>query len=163
MTLLLRENGEVMEAMKDNLRKRVVQDIVKIVIDSDKDNDMRISKVESKMMALKIRIQLQEYGVEFDESKFYKVLSVNPCVPRIISLVQKLIPNLDQIGSESERPIDDESAAEEAEDVKAVAEMFTWAEDDTVTSDGSRRVSIMAPTRPSFSPKLGAASRKALH
>ncbi|KAL3785592.1 hypothetical protein ACHAWO_006173 [Cyclotella atomus] len=154
---LVRENGVIIEAMKDNLRKRVVQDIIKIVIDSDKDNDMRISKVESKMMLLKIRIQLQEYGVDFDEAKFYKVLSVNPCVSRIISLIRKLVPNLE---FESERPSDDESTVDEESDIQAVAEMFTWANDDTVTSDGSRRVSIMAPTRPSFSPKIGASSRK---
>lgn len=142
---LVKENDRIIDAMKDNLRKRVVHDIVKVVVDSDKDNDMRISKVESKMMALNIRTQLQEYGVEFDEQKFYKVLSVNPCVSRIISLVQKLVPNLD-LDSYSDTSTDSEDERE-LEDIKAVAEMFSWSNEDyTVTSDGSKsmRISLLS-------------------
>ena len=39
---------------------------LQIVMLSDKNNDGRFCKVETKMLVLKISLQLQEYGVEFD-------------------------------------------------------------------------------------------------
>ena len=53
---------------------------------SDKNNDGRFCKVETKMLVLKISLQLQEYGVEFDEAKFYKVMSVDPTVTRTLTM-----------------------------------------------------------------------------
>ena len=53
---------------------------------SDKNNDGRFCKVETKMLVIKISLQLQEYGVEFDEAKFYKVMSVDPTVTRTLTM-----------------------------------------------------------------------------
>lgn len=58
---------------------------------SDKNNDGRFDKVEAKMLALQIRIQLVEYGIDFNEQKFFHVLSVRPTVARVIGIVQKLL------------------------------------------------------------------------
>jgi len=60
---LVKENEEILAKMRDNLRQRIVQDIITIVIKSDSDNDQIIDKSEAKTLALRIRIQLQEYGV----------------------------------------------------------------------------------------------------
>ena len=77
---------------QDNLRKRIVQDIISIVVKSDKDNDQKIDKQEAKELALKIRLQLQEYDVDFDSQKFIKVIAKDPSVPGVIAIVQKLLP-----------------------------------------------------------------------
>lgn len=141
-------------SFQENLRQRVIQDIIKLVVDCDKDNDMRINKVEAKMLALKIRIQLQEYGVEFDEARFYRVLSVNPSVPRIISIVQKLCPHyiqqmVDLQNEPSTENVQDEleDVDDEAEQMKEVYDMFTWQSDDDTGLSSGRRESLMAPTR----------------
>ncbi|KAL3781989.1 hypothetical protein HJC23_013817 [Cyclotella cryptica] len=152
---LVKENQDIIDAMKENLRKRVIQDIVKIVVDCDKDNDMRINKVEAKMLALKIRIQLQEYGVDFDEARFYKVLSVNPSVPRIISIVQKLCPHYVQhMAIQQDEPSTDDAEddtevvnEDEAEELKQVYDMFTWQSDEDTGLSAGRRESLMAPTK----------------
>lgn len=67
------------------------------------------------------------------------VLSVNHSISRIISLVKRLVPNLDI----------DSHIEQNNEDVKVVSEIFTWSnEDDTVTSGGNKstRVSLLVPT-----------------
>eukprot|EP00986_Skeletonema_menzelii_P013083 scaffold7431_cov228-Skeletonema_menzelii.AAC.3 len=127
---LVKENEEVLDQMRENLRSKIVQDIIHIVIKSDVNNDQKFCKVESKMLALKIRIQLQEYGVEFDEMKFYKVMNENPTVPRVIAIVQKLIPDLSR---------DDESAAssDADEDNEDDYDMFRLTSDKSVRMTGS--------------------------
>ena len=127
---LVKENEEVLDQMRENLRSKIVQDIIHIVIKSDVNNDQKFCKVESKMLALKIRIQLQEYGVEFDEMKFYKVMNENPTVPRVIAIVQNLIPDLSR---------DDESAAssDADEDNDDDYDMFRLTSDKSVRMTGS--------------------------
>lgn len=62
---------------------------------SDKNNDGRFCKVETKMLVLKISLALQEYGVEFDEGKFYRVMSKDPSVIRTLTILKRLVPTLD--------------------------------------------------------------------
>eukprot|EP00584_Thalassiosira_punctigera_P005699 CAMPEP_0172531640 /NCGR_PEP_ID=MMETSP1067-20121228/4961_1 /TAXON_ID=265564 ORGANISM="Thalassiosira punctigera, Strain Tpunct2005C2" /NCGR_SAMPLE_ID=MMETSP1067 /ASSEMBLY_ACC=CAM_ASM_000444 /LENGTH=371 /DNA_ID=CAMNT_0013316039 /DNA_START=157 /DNA_END=1272 /DNA_ORIENTATION=+ len=93
---LVKENEMIVADMRDNLRQRIVQDVLKIVMQSDKNNDGRFCKVETKMLVLKISLQLQEYGVEFDEGKFYKVMSADPSVQKTIEIVKRLIPDLNE-------------------------------------------------------------------
>jgi outer membrane murein-binding lipoprotein Lpp len=128
---LVNENEEVLDQMRDNLRQKIVQDIIHIVIKSDVDNDQKFCKVESKMLALKIRIQLQEYGVEFDEMKFYKVMNKCPTVPRVIAIVQKLIPGLGE---------DDDSAAasdDDEDEDRDNYDMFRLTSDKSLRLTGS--------------------------
>ena len=86
---------------QDNLRKRIVQDIITIVVKSDRDNDQTIDKSEAKTLALRIRLSLQEYGVQFDSDKFLKAIGDNPSVPGVIAIVQKLLPKAETVDDES--------------------------------------------------------------
>mmetsp|Transcript_18865 Transcript_18865/g.39117 ORF Transcript_18865/g.39117 Transcript_18865/m.39117 type:complete len:350 (+) Transcript_18865:211-1260(+) len=100
---LVKQNQSILDQMRDNLRQRIVQDIIKIVLKCDKKNTGRLDKDEAQLLALRIRIQLQEYGVEFDEHKFLHVLSSKPTVPRVIGIVQKLIPKYERKKLDRER------------------------------------------------------------
>ncbi|EED93780.1 predicted protein [Thalassiosira pseudonana CCMP1335] len=111
---LVKENEVILDQMKENLRRRIVQDIIKLVVSSDKDNDQRFNKAEAKILALKIRIKLQEYGVDFDEQRFYHVMNVNPTIPRIIAIVQKLTPSIDSV--DGGRSTEDEEVGDEDEE-----------------------------------------------
>mmetsp|Transcript_29827 Transcript_29827/g.48955 ORF Transcript_29827/g.48955 Transcript_29827/m.48955 type:complete len:191 (+) Transcript_29827:684-1256(+) len=116
--------------MRDNLRQRIVQDVLKIVMMSDKNNDGRFCRVETKMLVLKISLQLQEYGVEFDEGKFYKVMSVDPSVERAIKIVKRLIPALNEDGDS-----DDSDGEDEDEDTY---DMFHIAPNNSLSNVGRR-------------------------
>ena len=70
---------------------------------SDANNSGDFCKVELKMLVLKIRMQLSEYGVEFNEKKFYSLMSANPSVECALSIVKCLIPlNRDKESEDSE-------------------------------------------------------------
>ena len=112
---------------QDNLRRRIVQDVIRTVVASDRDNSGDISPKEAKTLALKIRIQLESYGVEFDCDKFIKVIGLNSSITKVISIVQKLMT------------ADNEDTDEEADDLdEEDYDMFYIMEDDasiSVTSE----------------------------
>lgn len=60
---------------------------------ADANNSGDFCKVELKMLVLKIRLQLSEYGVEFNEQKFYNLMSANPSVECALNIVMRLIPS----------------------------------------------------------------------
>lgn len=155
---------------KDNLRRRIVQDVIHIVVSSDRDGDNSISRQEAKALSLQIQIQLETYGVEFDSEKFIKVVGMNPTLSKVISIVQKLMPNENEEENKDEDGLDDDDY-----------DMFYIVEDDhgsvSVTSDdiigatlafggdspshpGRRRKSLLADARTQHSQR-GMESRAA--
>jgi len=119
---LVKENENVLVEMRQNLRKRIVQDIIATVVRGDKNNDLVIDKNEAKELALQIRLQLQEYDVDFDSEKFLKVVAKYPSVPVVISIIQKLLPSEEKAEvKEERRDVDystdsDEDSVDEVED-----------------------------------------------
>jgi len=140
---LVKENDLILSQMRDNLRQRIVQDIFKIVMTSDKNNDGRFCKVETKMLVLKISLQLQEYGVEFDEGKFYKVMSVDPSVARTLTIVKRLIPSL----NEDDSSVDSGEGSEDQDEFgeEDAFDMFHMAPDSSIS--GSVAISSVGNER----------------
>ena len=66
-------------------------DVIRIVVNSDRDGDNSISRSEVKTLALQIKLQLETYGVDFDVNKFIKVVETSPSVTSVIAIVQKLL------------------------------------------------------------------------
>ncbi len=93
--------------MQDNLRQRIVQDVITIVVKSDKNNDQSIDRVEAKVLALRIRLALQEYGVEFDAEKFLMAIRKDPSLTGVMAIVQKLLAN-DDASPDLDRDDDDD-------------------------------------------------------
>lgn len=94
-----------------NLRQRIVQDMITIVVKSDKDNDQTIDRAEAKTLALRIRLTLQEYGVEFDSDKFLKVIGEDSSVQGVIAIVQKLLPS-----EKPKKDVDDYDSDEDSDE-----------------------------------------------
>lgn len=122
---LVKENGRIQAEMQDNVRQKIVQDMLKLVMASDRNNDGTFSEKETGMLALRISMQLQEEGVEFDQEKFKRVMSKSPTMAQTIKIVKRLVPAVD--GEEGTSA--DEVDAEDEEDfdmfhmkVDAVAE-----------------------------------------
>ncbi|KAL9182468.1 hypothetical protein ACHAXT_013120 [Thalassiosira profunda] len=115
---LVKDNEVILAQMRANLRQRIVQDMITIVVKSDKDNDQTIDRSEAKTLALRIRLTLQEYGVEFDDQKFLKVIGEDSSVQGVIAIVQKLLPSEPTAGGEEEELYDsDEEDSDEEEDL----------------------------------------------
>lgn len=126
---LVKENEVILSKMRDNLRQRIVQDIITIVVKSDRDNDQQIDKSEAKTLALRIRISLQEYGVEFDTEKFLKAIGDNPSVPGVIEVVQKLLPAPKTKGEDDDSYDSDDSDSDSDEEQDEMFDMFYMSED----------------------------------
>mmetsp|Transcript_10936 Transcript_10936/g.17302 ORF Transcript_10936/g.17302 Transcript_10936/m.17302 type:complete len:196 (+) Transcript_10936:1-588(+) len=116
--------------MRDNLRQRVVQDIIAIVTRSDTNNDDSIDRSEAKTLALRIRISLQEYGVVFDTQKFLKAIGDEPTVQKVISIVQKLLPaNKDKKDDDDDSDFDSDGDSDDDSD-DDLFDMFYMAEEE---------------------------------
>ena len=106
--------------------------MLRIVLQSDANRDGKFCKVETKMLVLKIKLHLSEYGVEFDEHKFYKVMTRDAdrggdiSISKTLLILKRLIPACHDAGDEEE--------SEEEED----AEMYDMFR---MTSEGSRSLS----------------------
>ena len=57
-----------------------------IVIQSEKYSQI-IDRVEAKLLALKISVKLEAYGVTFDEDKFLQAVALNPTLLGVASTV----------------------------------------------------------------------------
>jgi len=135
---LVKENEAILDQMQDNLRQRIVQDVMRIVVMCDTNNDGVFNKVETKMLVLKIRMTLQEYGVEvscvslardpprapthlyrlvhlqFDEHKFMTLVMRNPRVTTMLGTVKKLLHTDEE--DEERKSATTVDASEDAED-----------------------------------------------
>lgn len=89
---LVRVNDETMDLMRESLRQKVIEDVVEIVIRSEKSSKQRIDRVEAKLLALKITVKLEAIGVTFDEDKFLQAVALNPTLWGIAGTVRKLLP-----------------------------------------------------------------------
>lgn len=69
---LVQENQRLLHKMKENLRKVVLQEVVRIVIKSDLDRDNIISKKEADFLVQRLSYSLEIYGIDFDVDKFHK-------------------------------------------------------------------------------------------
>jgi hypothetical protein len=125
---LVRENNEILSKMRTNLQQRIAQDIITLILKSDKDNDSTIDRFESKILALRIRLHLQEYGVEFDAAKFMIAIRKDPSVKGVMSLAMKLLDHGDG-GSDNE--------GEQTKNDDDIFDMFYLASDD---SDSRRSI-----------------------
>lgn len=100
---LVQENHKILREMKDLLRQAVVQAVVKIVIQSDLDKSGIISKKEAQILAARLEISLQVYGIVFDTKKFLKVVGLSPSLPSVMRIVKRLLPDEDEDQQHPER------------------------------------------------------------
>lgn len=88
---LVKENEETLDLMRDNLRQKVIEDIIGILIKHD-SGTQRIDKVEAQLLSLKITVKLEAYGVSFNEAKFLQAVSLHPTVAGVIGTTRRLLP-----------------------------------------------------------------------
>lgn len=77
---------------QENLRQRIIQDVIRTVVTSDRDGDQKFDRVEAKLLALKIKVKLEVYGIYFDEDKFLQAIALKPSFAGAIAVVKKLLP-----------------------------------------------------------------------
>lgn len=89
---LVRENEEMIDSMKDNVRQRVVQDVIELAFGSDKGTNQTFDIVEIKLLALKITVKLEAYDILLDEEKFIQAVNRNPTMLGVVRTIKRLLP-----------------------------------------------------------------------
>ena len=70
----------------------MIEDVIGIVMNCGKRSSDHIDGIEAKLLALKIFVKLEAYGLTFDEDKFSKAVALNPSLYGVIGTVRKLLP-----------------------------------------------------------------------
>jgi len=93
----VKENQIVLDQMKSITRQEVLQDVVKIVLRSNTDrDDIIITKKGGCILAKRLSLSLEIYGIVLDEEKFYREISQCKSLCRVIALVKRLLPGEDE-------------------------------------------------------------------
>ena len=70
----------------------MIEDVIRIVTNSGKGFTERIDRVEAKLLALKMYVKLEAYGITFDQEKFSQAVTLNPTFFGVIGTIRKLLP-----------------------------------------------------------------------
>ena len=73
----------------------MLQDVVKIVLQSDIDNDGMISKKEADILETRLLMSMQIYGIVFDTEKFHRAVGLSPSLCGVMTIVKRLLPDED--------------------------------------------------------------------
>jgi len=137
----------------------VIQDVTGIVINIDKGSSERIDRVEAKLLALKINVKLEAYGITFDEEKFCQAVALNPTLFGVIGTIRKLLPP-------DEEHTDDVSIVSDRDDMY---DMFYMSNEDqqqrgsALASAEERRSSLATRRQPLFENKHALPGRRVPH
>jgi len=88
---LVQENEETLDLIRENLREKVVEDVVRVII-NDHDSTQVIDDIEAKSLVSKIEVKMEDHGVVFDEEKCLHAFAMNSTIWGAINTVKKLLP-----------------------------------------------------------------------
>jgi len=121
---LVHENQIILRQMKDNLRQVVLQDVVKLVLQSDVDRDGRFNKREANILETRLLLSLQIYGIVFDTEKFQRAVGLSPSLCGVMTIVKRLLPDENNQISTFYDKADSAADDEEDNDDDDVYDMF---------------------------------------
>jgi len=91
---LVQENQLVIHEQKQNLRQQVVQDVVRLVLQCDRDRDNAFSRNEATHLERRLSYHLHDiYGISFDAEKFYRAVGLGPSLYGVMRIVKRLLPD----------------------------------------------------------------------
>jgi len=81
----------ILKEMKTLLREMFVASMAKIIIRSDTDGDMKINLDELPMLALRLKIELETYGMNLDVNKFIAMIKEDNDIPSALRLFGEVL------------------------------------------------------------------------
>jgi hypothetical protein len=71
----------------------VLQDVVRLVLQSDADRDGYINKKEADVLGKRLSISMEVYGIVFDIQKFHRAVGLSPSICGVLTIVRHLLPD----------------------------------------------------------------------
>jgi len=88
LTEIIKRNGEIQAKIKTNLERQVIQDLVTIVVATDRDGDFSLNEFELNELVLRLH---GRQGVEFHEANFRKLVKANCTLASIMKVIRNLM------------------------------------------------------------------------
>ena len=85
---IVKRNGEIQTKIKKNLERQVLQDIVSLVVSTDRDKDFTLNETELNMLIMRLQ---GHKGVRFDETNFRKLITTPCTLTSILKVVRNLM------------------------------------------------------------------------
>lgn len=112
-------------ARQQNLRHLLLQDVVKLVMQSDLDRDNRLCRKEAELLETRLQFSLNIYGIVFDVEKFRRAVALSPSLMGVVTIVRRLLPDEnDRVSSFWDIDTDEEEDEEESDEEDGVYDMF---------------------------------------
>ena len=77
--------------IQNNLRKVTMADINRILLISDTNGDMKISLKELNVCTLRMRIELEQRGVDFDEDRFKTLVNKDNDISQVLKVIAAIL------------------------------------------------------------------------
>jgi len=91
---LVHENQLIIHEQKQNLRQVVLQDVVRLVLQSDMDRDNALSRKEATILERRLSYNLHDmHGISFDAEKFHRAVGLSPSLFGVMRIVKRLLPD----------------------------------------------------------------------
>ena len=88
LTEIIKRNREIQAKIKTNLERQVIQDLVTIVVATDRDGDFSLNEFELNELVLRLH---GRQGVEFNEANFRKLVKANCTLASIMKVIRNLM------------------------------------------------------------------------
>mmetsp|Transcript_11389 Transcript_11389/g.24702 ORF Transcript_11389/g.24702 Transcript_11389/m.24702 type:complete len:401 (-) Transcript_11389:206-1408(-) len=81
---LVNENELLLSKMKNNLKETFVAGVLKIVIRSDTDGDMKIDLKELPLLSIRLQLHLDPYGIKLDKHMFETMIKEDNDISNVL-------------------------------------------------------------------------------
>lgn len=125
---LVKENEYILLQMRKYLREIAMNDIARIVLICDRDNNMKISEEELGDLVLALKIRLDAHGIDLDVDKFKAMVRKDDDIGHIIAALGKIMFDDEEEHLDHDRISRGDSISEEEENLIsmfAIQEQYT--------------------------------------
>lgn len=84
---LVNENESLLKNLKTCLREIALADITRIILQSDQDGNMNINLKEVRMLTLRIKLSLEQRGIDLDEKAFMALVKKDNDISHVLKVV----------------------------------------------------------------------------
>ena len=143
---------------------------MRLVLQSDINRDGIICKKEADILAKRLSMSLEIYGIVFDEQKFHRAVGLSPSLAGVMTIARRLLPDehdrvstfYDSAVSDSSE--EDDEGAEDSDNDDDVYDMFYVPVEDRLTQGDADAIGLCKeylakrgeqPTLISVAPALG--------
>jgi len=85
------QNKILFEKMELVMKKQLAEEIVRVVLSSDINKDFTIDKNEVEFLALRLKLKLSTFDIDFNNDKFERLVMMHNTLPMVITTARQMM------------------------------------------------------------------------